>query len=67
MAGIDPSKNMGQLDLLTRIGTISEKGHQQQIELLQLIADDVDMSRQHAFNHLSVKEKEMREINSRNN
>ena len=26
MAGIDPSKNMGQLDLLTRIGTISEKG-----------------------------------------
>ncbi len=67
MAGIDPSKNMGQLDLLTRIGTISEKGFQQQIELLELIADDVDMSRQHAFNHLNVKEKEMREINSRNN
>ena len=67
MAGIDPSKNMGQLDLLTRIGTISEKGFQQQIELLKLISDDVDMSRQHAFNHLSVKEKEMREINSRNN
>ena len=67
MAGIDPSKNMGQLDLLTRIGTISEKGFQQQIELLKLISDDVDMSRQHALNHLSVKEKEMREINSRNN
>ena len=67
MAGIDPSKNMGQLDLLTRIGTISEKGFQEQIELLKLISDDVDMSRQHALNHLSVKEKEMREINSRNN
>ena len=67
MAGIDPSRNVGQLDLLTRIGTINEKGHQQQIELLKLIADDVDASRVVASAHLSVKEKEMREINSRNN
>tara|TARA_B100000965_G_scaffold182708_1_gene152498 strand:- start:692 stop:3076 length:2385 start_codon:yes stop_codon:yes gene_type:complete len=67
MAGVDPAKGTGQLDLLTRIGSINEKGHQQQIELLKLIADDVDASRVVASAHLSVKEKEMREINSRNN
>ena len=59
MAGLDIEKT-SEADLLTRIGVISEKGHQEQIALLKEIRDDVDESRIHAFNHLNVKEAEMR-------